>query len=170
MFPLESQKCPRGHKGDIGGTSATCCKSSQNVANVPSKSHMFPFQSQMCPILCRKCADESNSLSLSLSLSLNPLLGILSCSFTPHIHLTILISAHWSASTFSFLMGQVSLPCKIPTNCWDCLAYKFYWCYWVGTILLRLSIHLNGLLVIRLHYVAWKPTSEMLTIWLGYVF
>ena len=28
------------------------------------------------------------------SLSLNPLLVILSCSFTPHIHLTVLISAH----------------------------------------------------------------------------
>ena len=29
----------------------------------------------------------------------------------PHIHLTILISASWSA-TFSFLTGQVSLPCN----------------------------------------------------------
>ena len=32
-------------------------------------------------------------LSSNPSLSLSPLLGILSCSFTPHIHLTILISA-----------------------------------------------------------------------------
>jgi len=48
-------------------------------------------------------------LSSDPSLSFNPLLGILSCSFTPHIHLTILISAHWSATSFSFLMGQVSL-------------------------------------------------------------
>jgi len=32
-------------------------------------------------------------MSSNPSLSLNPLLGILSCSFTPHIHLTILISA-----------------------------------------------------------------------------
>jgi len=30
-------------------------------------------------------------------LSLNPLLGTLSCSLAPHIHLTILISARWSA-------------------------------------------------------------------------
>ena len=62
---------------------------------------------------------------------------------------------------------------KIPTNGWDCLAYKFYWCYCVGrpTILLRRSVHLNGLWVIGLHYVAWKPTSEMLfTIPLGYCF
>ena len=47
------------------------------------------------------------------SLSLNPLLGTLTCSFTPHIHLTILISASWSATSFSFLTGQVSLPCNI---------------------------------------------------------
>jgi len=45
--------------------------------------------------------------------SLNPLLGTLSCNLTPHIHLTILISAHWSATSFSFLTGQVSLPCNI---------------------------------------------------------
>jgi len=30
-----------------------------------------------------------------------------------HIHLTILISARWSATTFSFLTGQVSLPCNM---------------------------------------------------------
>jgi len=35
------------------------------------------------------------------------------CSFMPHIHLSILISAHWSATLFSFLMDQVSLPCNI---------------------------------------------------------
>ena len=44
--------------------------------------------------------------------SLNPLRGTLSCSLTVHIHLSILISAHWSASSFSFLMVQVSLPCN----------------------------------------------------------
>jgi len=31
----------------------------------------------------------------------------------PHIHLTILISARWSATSMSFLMGQISLPCNI---------------------------------------------------------
>jgi len=45
--------------------------------------------------------------------SLNPLLGILSCSLMPHIHLTILISAGWNATSFAFLMGQVSLSCSI---------------------------------------------------------
>jgi len=43
-----------------------------------------------------------------LSLSLNSLL-----SLTPHVHLTILISAHWIATSFSFLTGQDSLPCNI---------------------------------------------------------
>jgi len=44
---------------------------------------------------------------------LSTLLGTLSCSLTPHINLTILISACWSATTFSFLTGQVSLSCNI---------------------------------------------------------
>ena len=52
-------------------------------------------------------------LSYLILVSLNPLLGILSRSFTPHIHLTILISARWSATSFSFLTGHVSLPCNI---------------------------------------------------------
>jgi len=52
-------------------------------------------------------------LTLCYLISPNPLLGIVSCSFTPHIYLTILISAGWSATSFSFLMGQVSLPCNI---------------------------------------------------------
>ena len=47
------------------------------------------------------------------NLSLSSLLGNLSLSLMPHIHLTILISAHWSATTFSFLTGQVSIPCNI---------------------------------------------------------
>jgi len=38
---------------------------------------------------------------------------LLSFSLMPHIHLTILISAHWSATSSSFLTGQVSLPCNI---------------------------------------------------------
>jgi len=32
--------------------------------------------------------------------------GALSCSLMPHIHLTILISAHWRVISFSFLMGH----------------------------------------------------------------
>jgi len=47
------------------------------------------------------------------SLSLNPLIGTLSCSLTPHIYLAILISARWSATSFFFLTGQVSLSCNV---------------------------------------------------------
>ena len=46
-------------------------------------------------------------------ITLSSLLGKLSFSLTPHIHLTFLISTCWSVSTFSFLTGQVSLPCNI---------------------------------------------------------
>jgi len=35
------------------------------------------------------------------------------CTSSVHIHLTILISARWSTALFSFLTGQVSLPCSI---------------------------------------------------------
>ena len=52
-------------------------------------------------------------LSSNPSLSLNSLLGSLSFSLTPYIHLIILISARCSATSFSFLTGQVSLPCNI---------------------------------------------------------
>jgi len=47
------------------------------------------------------------------SLPLNSLLWTLSFTLTLHIHLTILISARWSGTSFSFLTGQVSLPCSI---------------------------------------------------------
>jgi len=42
-----------------------------------------------------------------------PYLELLSFTLTLHIDLTILISARWSATSFSFLTGQVSLPCSI---------------------------------------------------------
>ena len=45
---------------------------------------------------------------------LTPYLELLSFfTLTLHIHLTVLISARWSATSFSFLTGQVSLPCRI---------------------------------------------------------
>jgi len=50
-----------------------------------------------CPYHCILFCCSTKIMSSNPSLSLNPLLGILSCSFTPHIHLTILFSAHWSA-------------------------------------------------------------------------
>jgi len=40
----------------------------------------------------------------------------LSFALMSHIHLTILISACWSAIAFSFLRGQVSLPCNMPLH------------------------------------------------------
>jgi len=45
--------------------------------------------------------------------SLSTLYLELSCSLTPHIRLTIFISDRWSATSFSFLTGQVSLPFNI---------------------------------------------------------
>ena len=42
-----------------------------------------------------------------------PYLALLSFTLTLHIHLTILISARWSTTSFSCLTGQVSLPCSI---------------------------------------------------------
>ena len=53
---------------------------------------------------------NTNAVSSIPNLSLSSLLGNLSFSLTPHIHLTILISARRSATSFSFLTGQVSLP------------------------------------------------------------
>ena len=56
---------------------------------------------------------NTNAMSSIPNLSLSSLLGNLSFSLMPHIHLTILISARWSATSFAFLTGQVSLPCNI---------------------------------------------------------
>jgi len=77
--------------------------------------HTFLHQSvtsfhSTCPYLF--CC-SINIISSIPSLSLNSLLGTLSFTLTLDIHLTILISAHWSATSFSFLIGQVSLPCSI---------------------------------------------------------
>ena len=52
---------------------------------------------------------NTNAMSSIPSLSLSSLLGNLSFSLMPHIHLTILISARWSATTFSFLPVCVCL-------------------------------------------------------------
>ena len=88
----------------------------------PSTSYSIHFFTQSsssfrstCPYQRSLFCCNTNAMSSipSLWLSLNSLLGSLSFSLTPHIHLTILISACWSATTFSFLTGQVSLPCNI---------------------------------------------------------
>ena len=51
---------------------------------------------------------STNVTSSIPNLSLRSLFGNPSFALTPHIHLTILISARWSVTSFSFLTGQVS--------------------------------------------------------------
>jgi len=62
-----------------------------------------------CPYRHSLFCCSSNVMSTIPSLSLNSLFETLSFNFTPHIHLTSLITA----ISFSFLTGQVSLPCNI---------------------------------------------------------
>jgi len=66
----------------------------------PSTSYSIDFFIQSLSSFRNTCPYHRNLFRCSIeimssnpSLSLNPLLGILSCSFTPHIHLTILICA-----------------------------------------------------------------------------
>jgi len=66
-----------------------------------------------CPYHCNLYCCSTEIMSSNPRLSLNPLLGTLSCTLTPHIHLNILISDHWCATSFSSLTGQVPLPCNI---------------------------------------------------------
>jgi len=75
-----------------------------------STSYSMHFFTQSLSSFCNTCPCHRSLLCCSTkimssnpSLSLYRLLGILSCSFTSHIHLTILISARWSATSFSFL-------------------------------------------------------------------
>ena len=86
----------------------------------PSTSYSMHFFTQSsssfrstCPYQRSLFYCNINAMSSIPSLSLSSLLGSVSFSLTPHIHLTILISARWSATTFSFLTGQVSLPCNM---------------------------------------------------------
>ena len=86
----------------------------------PSTSYSIHFFTQSsssfrstCPYHRSLFCCKTNAMSSIHSLSLSSLLGSLSFNLTPHIHLTILISARWSATTFSFLTGQVSLPCNM---------------------------------------------------------
>jgi len=66
-----------------------------------------------CPYHHNLSCCSTKIISSIPSLSLNSLLGTLSLTLTSHIHLTTLISAHWSATLCSFLTGQVSLPRNI---------------------------------------------------------
>ena len=85
----------------------------------PSTSYSMHFFTQSsssfhgtCPYQRSLFCCNANAMSYIPSLSLSSLLGNLSFSLMPHIHLTVLIFACWSATTFSFLTGQVSLPCN----------------------------------------------------------
>ena len=84
----------------------------------PSISYSIHFFTQSsssfhstCPYQRSLFCCKTNAMTSIPSLSLSSLLGSLSFSLTPHIHLTILTSARWSATTFSFLTGQISHPC-----------------------------------------------------------
>jgi len=86
----------------------------------PCTSYCMSFFTQLvssfcitCPYHCSLFCCITKIMSSISSLSLGPLLGTLSFSLMQHIHLTILISSRWSDTSFSFLMGQVSLQCSI---------------------------------------------------------
>ena len=86
----------------------------------PSTSYSMHFFTQSLSSFRSTCQCQrslfccnTNVISSLHNLSPSSHLGNLSFSLMPHIHLTILICACWSATTFSFLIGQVSLPCNI---------------------------------------------------------
>jgi len=86
----------------------------------PSTSYSIHFFTESVSAFRSTCPYHRNLFCYSIniissipSLSLNSLLGTLSFVLTLQIHLTILISAHWSATSFSFLTDQVSFPCSI---------------------------------------------------------
>jgi len=87
------------------------------VGLAPSSSYSIHFFTQSLSVFHSTCPYHHNMfccsteiMSSNPSFSLNPLFGTLSCSLMPCIHLTIFISAHWSAASFSFLTGHVTLP------------------------------------------------------------
>jgi len=73
----------------------------------PSTSYSIRFFTQSLSSFRSTCLYHRNLFCFSTkimssnpSLFLNPILGTLSCCLAPHIHLTILISARWSANSF----------------------------------------------------------------------
>ena len=81
------------------------------------------YRCSSCRWRCLACRTSSNRWRMSCcstkimwslpSLSFSSLLGTVYVTLTSHIHMTILISACWSATSFSFLISQVSLPWNI---------------------------------------------------------
>jgi len=88
----------------------------QFVGLEPSISYSIHFFTQSMSSFRNTCPYHRNLFCCSTkiissipSLSLHSLRGTLSFALTLHIHLTVLISALWSAILFSFQTGQVSL-------------------------------------------------------------
>jgi len=87
----------------------------------PSTSYSIHFFTQPVSSFHNTCPYHRNLFCCSIniissipSLSINSLLGTASFTLTLHIHLTILISARWSATSFSFLTGTHPLEiCKL---------------------------------------------------------
>jgi len=82
----------------------------------PSTSHSIHFFTQSLSFFHNTCPYRRNQFCCSIkimpsnpSLSLNSLLGMLSFILTSHIHLITLISARWSATSFSFLTADEKL-------------------------------------------------------------
>jgi len=73
-----------------------------------------------CPYQCSLFCYKTNAMSSITSHSLSSLLGNLSFSLTPHIHLTILISARWSATTF------LSLQARSHFHATCCFTHNYY--------------------------------------------
>jgi len=65
--------------------------------SVSSFCNTYPYHSSL---FC--CSTKIISSTCIPNLSLNSLLGTIFFTLTPHIHLTILISARWSVTSFSF--------------------------------------------------------------------
>ena len=91
-----------------------------SLGRAPSTSYSIHFFTQplssfrsTCPYHCNLYCCSTEIISSNPSLSINSLLGTLSFCLISYIHLTILISARRSATSFSFLPDQVSLPCNI---------------------------------------------------------
>jgi len=66
---------------------------------ISSPNHYLLFAA--CAHTIATCFAVEPRLCRLILVCLNPLLGTLSCSLMPHIHLTILISAHWSATSWA---------------------------------------------------------------------
>ena len=83
-----------------------------NLLSSALEAYLLTSFRNTCPYHCNLfCCSVKITSSVPI-LSLNSLLGTLSFTLILHIQLTILISARWSATSFSFLTGQACLPIK----------------------------------------------------------